>query len=415
MYDQTKQSQGSGSQFQNLLSQKQLADRAFNNNQNFDMRSVRSGRSGLGGIGAISSRNDDEFDARSEMEMMVMQGAADVVRQEYIAEPTKRNSLFKENEDKLPTTRIRQITTNESIIKMMIAMICFSVTTILFKEMYKNYRHTIWEDIYGRGIVFFVCSIIQYLVQQGPMSVFDLRQTIRYAFFLRVICISLAYIFLFVAIQQTSSFAYVALIISLLPPTQKLAQRYAMIEKKFSNWDLLASGVAIFGLVFLFRSGSKFTNNYTENYDNLKAFIYGILTILFWGFGNVILQKQKSYVNHHVDTFYIGLFTALIIPAFILGFFSLHPTRLTYEWIQFGYFIVSGVLWWIFHSMFTDVMENDPTNDFLPLIYIFFALTVIVDGFGLHQTLDRVQIIASVLIVGPNVTLIVLRKLKFIT
>lgn len=64
-----------------------------------------------------------------------------------------------------------------------------------------------------------------------------------------------------------------------------------MIEKKFSNWDLLASGVAIFGLVFLFRSGSKFTNNYTENYDNLKAFIYGILTILFWGFGNVILQK----------------------------------------------------------------------------------------------------------------------------
>lgn len=44
------------------------------------MRSVRSGRSGLGGIGAISSRNDDEFDARSEMEMMVMQGAADVVR-----------------------------------------------------------------------------------------------------------------------------------------------------------------------------------------------------------------------------------------------------------------------------------------------------------------------------------------------
>lgn len=119
-------------------------------------------------------------------------------------------------------------------------------------------------------------------------------------------------------------------------------------------------GVAIFGLVFLFRGNSKFTNNYTQNYDNLWAFIYGILTIIMWGFGNVILQKQKSYVNHHVDTFYVGLVTALIIPAFILGFFSLNPTRLTYEWMQFGYFIVAGVLWWLFHSMFTDVMENDP-------------------------------------------------------
>lgn len=133
-----------------------------------------------------------------------------------------------------------------------------------------------------------------------------------------------------------------------------------MIEKKYSNWDILAMGVAIFGLVFLFRGNSKFTNNYTQNYDNLWAFIYGILTIIMWGFGNVILQKQKSYVNHHVDTFYVGLVTALIIPAFILGFFSLNPTRLTYEWMQFGYFIVAGVLWWLFHSMFTDVMENDP-------------------------------------------------------
>ena len=64
-----------------------------------------------------------------------------------------------------------------------------------------------------------------------------------------------------------------------------------MIEKKFSNWDLLAMIIAIFGLIFLYRGSSKFTNHYTENYDNMKAYIYGILTIVFWGFGNVILQK----------------------------------------------------------------------------------------------------------------------------
>lgn len=64
--------------------------------------------------------------------------------------------------------------------------------------------------------------------------------------------------------------------------------------------------------------------------------------------------------------------------------------------------------------MFTDVMENDTSNEFLPLIYIFFAMTVVVDGFGMHQTLDMVQVIASLLIVGPNVALIILRKLNFI-
>lgn len=153
-----------------------------------------------------------------------------------------------------------------------------------------------------------------------------------------------------------------------------------MIEKKVSNWDSLAMTIAIVGLFFLYRGNSKFTNKYTENYDNMKAFIYGLLTIFFWGFGNVILQKQKAYVNHHVDTFYIGLFTALIIPAFILGFFSLHPTRLTYEWIQFGYFILSGFLWWIFHSMFTEIMEYDTKNEYLPTIYIFLIMTIIVDG-----------------------------------
>jgi len=62
-----------------------------------------------------------------------------------------------------------------------------------------------------------------------------------------------------------------------------------MIEKKFSNWDLLAMIVAICGLGFLYKGNSKFTNKDSENYDNMQAFIYGILTIVLWGFGNVVL------------------------------------------------------------------------------------------------------------------------------
>jgi len=46
------------------------------------------------------------------------------------------------------------------MIMMGVATLAFTATTIFFKEMYQNMRHTIWEDIYGRGIMFFVCSII---------------------------------------------------------------------------------------------------------------------------------------------------------------------------------------------------------------------------------------------------------------
>lgn len=246
------------------------------------------------------------------------------------------------------------------------------------------------------------------------MSIFNLRITIRYAFFMRVICISISYMFLFVAIQLASSFSYIALIICLLPPLMKVVQRYALVEEQFSNWDLVALAVAIFGLFFLFKGNSKFTNNYFESFDNMRAFIYGVLALFFWSVGNVILQKQKCYVNHHVDTFYVGLVTTLVVPACILVFFSMHQTMLSYEWIQFLYFIVAGFLWWLFHSQFTQVMEQDTKNLYLPAIYIYLVMTVIVDVIMNQQLLDDYQLIACALIIGPNITLIVLRGFKMI-
>jgi hypothetical protein len=92
------------------------------------------------------------------------------------------------------------------------------------------------------------------------MSIFDLRKTIRTAFFFRVALISMTYIFLFLAIQNASSFMYISLILCVLPPVCKVVQRYAMIEKSFSFWDLVVMACAIAGLVFLFRSNSNFVN-----------------------------------------------------------------------------------------------------------------------------------------------------------
>jgi hypothetical protein len=143
---------------------------------------------------------------------------------------------------------------------MIVAFIAFGFTTITFKAVYFNYRHTIWEDIYGRGVAFFICSCIQYLGMNYNQSIFDLRKTIRTQFFLRVAFISAAYIFLFLAIEWSSSFLYIALILCVLPVVCKLVQRYALIDKAYSSWDILVLLCAIIGMVFLFRSESRFVS-----------------------------------------------------------------------------------------------------------------------------------------------------------
>jgi hypothetical protein len=142
------------------------------------MKSNRSGRSGLGAVfgnfggGGAATPYKDPFGEREDddmggdaVEMMNLgAGAAnDVIRQEYIAEPTKRNSLFNENPDLLPQAKIVEMSSSLCIIKMIIAIVSFGLTTIFFKAIGLHMRYTIWEDVYARGIVFFACSIVQYL------------------------------------------------------------------------------------------------------------------------------------------------------------------------------------------------------------------------------------------------------------
>jgi drug/metabolite transporter (DMT)-like permease len=306
-----------------------------------------------------------------------------------------------------------------AVFMMIFAFLAFGFTTITFKAVYFNYRHTIWEDIYGRGVAFFICSCMQYLTtDQGTQSIFDLRKSIRLQLFLRVLLISAAYVFLFLAIEWASSFLYVALILCVLPVACKIAQRYTLIDKNYSSWEMLTLLCAIIGMVFLFRSESnfvtknKYINDLDFTYDNFSAYIYGILCIVCWAFANALLQKNKSYVHHVVDTFYVGFFTSMVIPAFILGYFSIHPTKLTYEWVQFGYFGITGFLWWLFHMLSTQVMQQDTRLSTFWTIYIYLAMTIVGDGIVRSKDLEWNQIIAFVLIVAPTFCQLLIRCLK---
>ena len=108
--------------------------------------------------------------------------------------------MFKAPEEDIAYTKNHNIPHAGAVIMMIVSFICFGLTTITFKAVYFNYRHTIWEDIYGRGVSFFIFSTIQYLGCNYGQSIFDLRKTIRMQFFYRVMFISAAYIFLFLAI-----------------------------------------------------------------------------------------------------------------------------------------------------------------------------------------------------------------------
>jgi hypothetical protein len=62
-----------------------------------------------------------------------------------------------------------------NLFKMTISMVCFWIITFAFKLVYQNYRYSLWEDIYGRAVVFFICSVIDYMRQPFDVSLFDIR------------------------------------------------------------------------------------------------------------------------------------------------------------------------------------------------------------------------------------------------
>jgi drug/metabolite transporter (DMT)-like permease len=141
----------------------------------------------------------------------------------------------------------------ECLLRMAIAMISLGIMTFSFKVMVDHLRHTIFEDIYGRGLIFFLCATFYYWRNKNEgNSVFDIKPHIRFLFLFRVIFISLAYIFLYLSIMNTSSFVYVALILCMLYPIFKFMSRYSLVDVSFNIFDSLAFAISLVGMGFLY-------------------------------------------------------------------------------------------------------------------------------------------------------------------
>jgi drug/metabolite transporter (DMT)-like permease len=148
-------------------------------------------------------------------------------------------------------------------------MLSLGVMTFSFKVMHDHMRHTIFEDIYGRGVIFFICSAFYYWRNKAEgNSVFDIKPHIRFLFLSRVIFISLAYIFLYLSIMNTSSFVYVALILCMLYPIFKFMSRYSLVDVGFTIYDTFACIISIAGMVFLYNGKQLFSPSRALDFDN---------------------------------------------------------------------------------------------------------------------------------------------------
>lgn len=200
----------------------------------------------------------------------------------------------------------------------------------------------------------------------------------------------------------------------MLPPISKVVQRQAMVDRNFSCLDAISLIISIVGLVLLYRGNHLFSVNFTQNYNNKYAYIFGVIAVVCWSVANFLLHKQQVHIHHSIDTLFVSLFMALIIPAALLIYFSVNPTKLAYDMVQFLYFLASGVLTWVFHSCYTQVIAQDLKNSYLGIIYIYLVIAFFVDSIFYEEVLTMPQLIAFILIVIPNGMLIMLRALGLI-
>ena len=52
-----------------------------------------------------------------------------------------------------------------------------------------------FEDLYGKSVVFFLCSCIEYVSSKNESSLFELDGSVRFIYFFRVVSVCLAYFF----------------------------------------------------------------------------------------------------------------------------------------------------------------------------------------------------------------------------
>jgi len=93
-----------------------------------------------------------------------------------------------------------------------------------------------------------------------------------------------------------------------------------------------------------------------QYYNEKVQFLYALAASGLFAVSQVVLQRTKPFIHHSIDTIYISLALTLVTPSFVLSDYSMYPTKFAVSGNELTYYVVGGLLAWLFHSQMTQVL-----------------------------------------------------------
>lgn len=191
----------------------------------------------------------------------------------------------------------------------------------------------VWEDMYGRNLFFFFPSIV-YFLQCGKhnenISFFELEESVRWYFALRLASTLCAYGFFALAITEGDGVLTPILVLFFSQSFIRLfwkSNTNSTFQIQSDHEDTKTHrGAAI--VIFL-ASIAGLCLQFTA--DKEKQIYFSVISSVMFTISQMLLQQTKAYIHHSIDTIYVSLALTLVMPSFVLGDYSLNPAKFTIE------------------------------------------------------------------------------------
>lgn len=148
-------------------------------------------------------------------------------------------------------------------------------------------------------------------------------------------------------------------------------------------------------------------------------FMLTLISLLSFCYSLKFVEQLRQTVHHSIDTLYFSLALVIIMPAFLMGSYSIVPSKLHFDTNTLFYYFISGLATWMFYGSFSHLMSV-PIN---PLLYdassttrnkryynlytfaVIGIILTILDSVWLKYEVSPMQIIGTVLVILPQVVL----------
>ena len=158
-------------------------------------------------------------------------------------------------------------------LKICLSSIGLVLSVILFRYAFHQKNDSInfrvWEDLYGRGLFFFLCSVVSYKYRQirnDNISFFELEASYRLLFALRMASTCLSYGFLSLSLSQTKSMGPSIMMLCLSIPMARI------FDSGTSFGNFCSFAVCLAGSLML----------YSEQENSIKWYVYSLLSAFFF-------------------------------------------------------------------------------------------------------------------------------------